>query len=514
MVMSVEIRNVMVLSVLWACVGIAGPARAAQDARPQDVLVLVMSHVIEGNIGGLGTVIGDGSLIVAVRSAVVGRSTAGGQHRLAGCVTAASPYLGDVVEVEIVTVDEATGLVLLRTPWRGHPALRFADGGSIMDAERLVVIAMPAVASLLHARIQNPWAGRELFQETDAGVDYVAVREGRPVSVYLAANAVSCLWTGAPILLPDRRRLAGVQVFAFADRQSEGPTANLVEELVTRQGEVARLVPGEPMPRPESAQGAFLLYIRIWRSLTGKRQEQMAVECRRFLELRPNCSYGYTLAALAAEELGRMPEADQWHQKALRLAPDSVMANARYADFLDNRDRLDEAMQVIKRLWERAEVRPYLSNVVYSVLDKRREYARCLQLVHEALAVEPNNAIAWHNIGNCRNSQGDYSGAADAFARAGELRPEESSTREMVAINLMKARRWGEAEEQYRRAVAVEPNNAGLHHGLAYVLAQHRPESREEALQEARLARDLYGANAADRKRAENLIKKLESRRD
>jgi tetratricopeptide (TPR) repeat protein len=513
MVMSVGIRQVMVLSVLWACTAVGSPARMVQNPRPQDALVFVMSHVIEGNIGGLGTVVGDGSLIVAACSTVVGHSTAGGKHRLAGCVMAASPYLGDVVEAEMVTVDEATGLTLLRAPWRGHPALRFADRESIMDAEHLVVIGMPAVVSLRNAGIWNPWAGRELFRESDAGVEYVAVREGQPVSLRLAANAVSCLWTGAPLLLPDRRRIAGVQVFAFADWQSEGPTANLVDRLAAGQGDAAKPVPGEPVPRPENAEEAFLLYTRIWRSLTGGRREQMAAACQRFIELRPNCPHGYTLAALAAERLGQMPEAERRHQQALRLAPDSVMANVRYADFLDNRKRPDEALQIIEKLWKRVEVRPYLSNVVYSVLEEKREYARCAELLQEALAVEPNNAIAWQNVGNCRNSQGDYSGAADAFARVVELRPEQNSTRETLAVNLMKARRWEEAEEQYRKALAVEPNSAGLHHGLAYVLAQHRPESRAEALKEARLARGLYGANA-DRKRAENLIKKLESRRD
>ena len=513
MVMSVGIRKVTVFSVVWACVGIGGSARAAQDARPQDALVFVMSHVIEGNIGGLGTVVGDGSLIVAARSTVVGQSTAGGKHRLAGCVMAASPYLGDVVEAEIVTVDEATGLVLLRTPWRGHPALRFADRESITDTEHLVVLGMPAVVSLRNAGIGDPWARRELFRESDASVEYVAIREGQPVSIRLAANAASCLWTGAPLLLSDRRRLAGVQPFAFVGQQSEGPTANLVERLTADQGEAAQPAPGEPGPRPENAEEAFVLYTRIWGALTGERREQAAAECRKLIELRPNCSHGYTLAALAAEGLGRMPEAEQWHRQALRLAPDSVMANVRFADFLDNRKRLDEALQIVERLWKRVEVRPYLSNVAYSVLEKKREYTRCAEFLQEALAVEPNNAIAWQNVGNCRNSQGDYSGAADAFARAVELRPEHNSTREALAINLMKARRWDEAEEQYRKAVAVEPNSAGLHHGLAYVLAQHRPESREEALKEARLAWDLYGVNP-DRKRAENLIKKLEARRE
>ncbi len=512
MVMSVGIRKMMVLSVVWACVGIGGPARAAQDARPQDALVFVMSHIIQGSIGGLGTAIGDGSLIVAAHSAVISGSTAGGKHRLAGCVTAASPYLGEVVEAEIVRVDEAGGLVLLRTPWRGHPALRLADNESIVDAEHLVVIGMPAVVSLRIAGIWNSWAGRELFRESEAGVEYVAIREGQPASIRLAANAISCLWTGAPLLLPDRRRVAGVQLFAFVEQQSEGPTANLVERLTADQGEAAKPAPGEPVPQPENAEEAFLLYIRIWGSLIGARPEQAAAECRKFIELRPNCPYGYSLAALTAERLGQMPEAERWHQQALRLAPDSVMANASYADFLDKRQRLDEALQVIERLWRRVEMRPYLSNVAYSVLEKKREYARCAEFLQEALVVEPNNAIAWQNVGNCRNSQGDYSGAADAFARAVELRPERNSIRETLAINLMKARRWDEAEEQYRKAVAVEPNNAGLHHGLAYVLAQHRPESREEALKEARLARDLYGASA-DRKRAENLIKKLEASR-
>jgi predicted Zn-dependent protease len=120
-----------------------------------------------------------------------------------------------------------------------------------------------------------------------------------------------------------------------------------------------------------------------------------------------------------------------------------------------------------------------------------------------------------------------------------ELYPERGPFRANLARLLEKTGALGEAEKHFRKLLEVEPENPTVYlwlaeflarHrpqvrkealeyaekalGLAYVLAQHRPESREEALKEARLARDLYGANAADRKRAENLIKKLESKRD
>jgi tetratricopeptide (TPR) repeat protein len=179
------------------------------------------------------------------------------------------------------------------------------------------------------------------------------------------------------------------------------------------------------------------------------------------------------------------------YRKALSADPNSLTAKVFYVGFLERRRRLDEAMQILDTLWQRVNMRPYLSHYVYIVLEKKEEFARCIKFLEEAIEVEPNNAYAWVNLGNCRNSLGDFDAAADAFGKAVALRPRRGPTRGAFAQNLTKAGRLDEAELQYRKLLELEPDNPVVHFWLAKFLAEHHPEHKAEALRQAKVALGL-----------------------
>ena len=507
-----RVGAIIVLSVL-SVVAEVGRSWAAVQTQPQDAVVLVTSHWREMHLSSHGLVVGDGSLVVAFYPAVFDELPSGRQH-LAKRVTVASPCWGDVVDTEIVASDAGQHLALLQVPWRGHPALRLADDQRIAAADRVVLVGMPTVLEALSGKGSCPAEVSTLFRETSAGVDYVGIRGGKPLLVLLqGTDAMGVPWAGAPILLPATDRAVTIVSSRQANGTSEGGVLNRMDELTNRlrglePGAASAAEPGVTEPGRE----VFLLSVRI-AALVGNRQYEEAVAaCRKFIELRPKCFYGYVHAALAAEELKQGSEAERLYQEAVTRAPNSLTAQVLYAGFLDRQDRTVEAVQVLESLWPRTAMRPYLSDAICTILTKRHEHNRCIRFLEEALAVDPNNAYALIGLGNNHNALHEYGAAADAFGQAAQLWPEHSTVRAYYARNLELAGRWDEAEVQYRQSVEAHPESEYAHHMFANFLAQHRPERRAEALNEARAALRLQDHSPADRDKIERLIKTLEAK--
>jgi tetratricopeptide (TPR) repeat protein len=460
-----------------------------------------------------GLVIGDGSLVVAFYPAVF-EEFSGGRHRLARGITVASPFRGDVVDAEMVASEARRRLALLWVPWRDHPALRLADDKDIANADRMTVIGMPRVIELLSGKSRSPIEPSDLFQETTAGVDHVAVREGQPSFVLLqGGGSLSLPWAGAPVLLPDTGDAAAAVLFLFVNGAAEAGVLNRMEDLADRAGDLepATAHAAEHVA-PDEARAAFLLSVRIGCLLGHKQYEETAAACRKFIELRPKCYYGYVHAAMAAEQLQQTTEADRLYQEAATRSPDSALAKVSYAAFLERQDRTAEAIQVLESLWPRLALRPYLSNAISTLLTQRHERNRAIRFLEEALAVDPNNAHALIGLGNHHHALREYAAAADAFGKAAAMWPEHEAVRAHYARNLELAGRLDEAQVQYRQAVQAHPGNEFGHHSFASFLARHRPELRAEALNEARAALRVHAGSAADRAKVEQLIRDLEAK--
>lgn len=491
---------------LWACAG----ADASAEVRPQEALVVVTSRGSGESVINQGIVIGDGSLVVMGDRGVF--DTPDGRRRhLSGCLTVASPYLGDVTDAEVVAFDANMSLAVLRIPWRGHPALALAPDRSILNTEQVAVIGMPAVIEMLAGKRQPRVDLASPFAETTWPVDYVAVREGRPLFVRVQA-ADSVDWGVAPMLLPGTHQVAALALAQFKEGR-EGMVLNRLEglaELLRGSAESDGKM-GAKASRDQAPQ-AWDLYVQIWDLERQRRREERAAQCRKFIELRPRCFYGYMHAAEAAEQLGRTEEAERLYQEAVTHAPESFTARVAQARFLQRRGRPAEAVPIYESLWSHVSQRPYLALGLSEALTKMQEPARCCRFLEEALAVDPNEGALLIRLGNSRNALREYGAAADAFGKAAELLPEHESVRAHCARNLELAGCLEEAEIQYRKAVTAHPGCEFARHSFASFLAQHRPACRQEALKEAGAALRLQESNAGDRAKIERLIRDLEAR--
>jgi len=125
---------------------------------------------------------------------------------------------------------------------------------------------------------------------------------------------------------------------------------------------------------------------------------------------------------------------------------------------------------------------------------------KSIDLFQQAIAADPNYALAYAGLGDTYNVIPSY-GAGITSRQAGSLA--EEATRKALELDnslpeahlaragtLTFALNWKDAEEEFRRAIELNPNSAAAHYLYAFSLLV--PEKRfDQALEEFRLALSL-----------------------
>src|SRR5688572_10211566 len=248
---------VLVAIILVAFASVASGDEVVERGAAQSV-ALVFSRSIDGTSCGNGFLVGDGSLLITARNVVFPRRSSGG-HQGETFVTVLSPYLGEAAEAQVVAHDRELDLVLLRVPWRGHPALQIADESSLVAAEKLEVAAFThdqsAVAGGRPALLASPPKAQRALLDINA----VTVRRTATRMIVTSTAPPGPGWAGAPMLLPGSDAVAGCYVRTQADGSAGvavacGPIARLIESA----GVSAALVRVDQRPAPPDADDAAL----------------------------------------------------------------------------------------------------------------------------------------------------------------------------------------------------------------------------------------------------------------
>jgi tetratricopeptide (TPR) repeat protein len=118
--------------------------------------------------------------------------------------------------------------------------------------------------------------------------------------------------------------------------------------------------------------------------------------------------------------------------------------------------------------------------------DVRRAEAAC----REGLAADPDDAGLWRLLGAALQGQGRHAEAADAFARAAQLRPDDADAFAGLGSALAALGRRDEAEKRLRRALQLWPGHADALAQLGLLLAEGgRTDEAVAFLREAARAR-------------------------
>jgi eukaryotic-like serine/threonine-protein kinase len=125
---------------------------------------------------------------------------------------------------------------------------------------------------------------------------------------------------------------------------------------------------------------------------------------------------------------------------------------------------------------------------------------KSIELFQQAIAADPNYALAYAGLGDTYNVIPSY-GAGITSRQAGSMA--DAATRKALELDdslpeahlarasfLTFAWKWGEAEQEFRRAIELDPNSAAAHYFYAFSLLA--PEKRfDQAFEEFRLALSL-----------------------
>jgi tetratricopeptide (TPR) repeat protein len=220
-------------------------------------------------------------------------------------------------------------------------------------------------------------------------------------------------------------------------------------------------------------------------------------------------------AGSAAEQVGRLADAETYYRKSLEIRGDYGLALANLSALLIRRGRGPEGSQLIdearRRYPERAG--PYLAAALLALsrsdlreaeamareamrFDERNVPAMlvmgrifraqgrldtALFAVDNALALEPGNALLHLERGQVLLAQGEKREAILAFERAARLRPTLSEAQEAYGLLLLEQSFPDEAEKVFEQLVRLEPQKAAAHLHLGTALRANKKYPEAEA---------------------------------
>jgi Tfp pilus assembly protein PilF len=117
------------------------------------------------------------------------------------------------------------------------------------------------------------------------------------------------------------------------------------------------------------------------------------------------------------------------------------------------------------------------------------DHRQAVRELKAALEIHPQFPLALNELGAQYMLLGQLTDAADSFASAVKLAPDEPVLRINYGILLIRQKRYGEAEQQLARGVALDEKNAvaRLHRGHALIRLGRGAEAEAELLQAVKL---------------------------
>lgn len=243
---------------------------------------------------------------------------------------------------------------------------------------------------------------------------------------------------------------------ALARFPHHGPLCNLAGECAAAIGDTAQ---AEGFFRralaaaPYSARVHFNL-ARLYAQRS--RAAEAEGHYRRAAALAPDNAATHAGLGLLLNAGGRPAEAERCHRRALAIAPHNAALMANMAEALAAQQRLDEAERHYRRAAELDPGQARLTNLA-NLLARQSRFGEAQRVFSRAIAQAPDDALAHFNYG----------------------------------ILLQDLDREEDAQDQYRRALAIDPGHVLARNNLAYLLLRNGHYEEGWRMNEVRYSPDL-----------------------
>lgn len=190
--------------------------------------------------------------------------------------------------------------------------------------------------------------------------------------------------------------------------------------------------------------------------------------------------------AAAAQQAGRLAEAEQLCRTVLAAAPDHPDAQFLLAGVAAAAGRPVAAIDLLRRAIDRNPQRAEFHGNLGAVLGRVGRLDEAIACFHQAIALAPGATAGHLALGNALQAKGDMEGAIAAFRQAVAAQPDNAPAHVNLGNALKRAARLDEAAASLREAVRLDPNLAEAQHNLGVVLfIQGRLAEAEAALRTA-----------------------------
>jgi superkiller protein 3 len=213
--------------------------------------------------------------------------------------------------------------------------------------------------------------------------------------------------------------------------------------------------------RPDSASA----YFNLGNALRAQKQLVEAVQAyRRAIALRPDDAKAYNNLGLALADQEQLGEAVKAYRKAIDLRPDDPEAYNNLGLALHARMQLGEA---VKRY-------PGRTGRWAGALHARMQLGEAVKAFRKAIALRPDHAMAYNNLGNALLQQKQLGEAVKAFRKAIALQHDFAMAYNNLGTALAEQKELGAAVQAYRRAIHLRPDDAETYYNLGTVLGRQK----------------------------------------
>ncbi len=168
--------------------------------------------------------------------------------------------------------------------------------------------------------------------------------------------------------------------------------------------------------------------------LNRQRPDSAVVHFRKTLELAPTNVGGHLNLGVALMQLKQNKEAIPSLREATRLAPDVVAGHLYLANALVSSDSVSAAMVEYKLVREKEPQNlGALRGLAFCYL-KRGDYGGAVQVMREAVNVDPANADNWMMLGRAQVGTGNNDTAIRSFEKVLELAPNHADAKKALEI--------------------------------------------------------------------------------
>ena len=238
------------------------------------------------------------------------------------------------------------------------------------------------------------------------------------------------------------------------------------------------------------------------------RQVESIAELSEAVRLLPKSAEAHNALGEAYNAFGEPKAARPEFERAAELDPRHAQAHVNLAAILLQQGEvqpaiphLDQAIRLFGRNSDAAYPH-YLRAKIYS---EQREAAKAASELQQAVALRPDFAEAWSDLGESRKNLFDSDGALAAFRRAVELNPDDAVAQTRLGSKLLDAHEAHEAVSHLEAAVRLDPKDQSALNALQRALRQDGQSQKAEATKK-RLTELLRERDKAD----QNLVAAIE----